>query len=337
MRTILSTDKILLYILAVLPVFFYVHGFLLSGIQIFQLKNSEESLQIKQNITLQDDIKNVEEVLETQEERKRLLEEEIIENEKFDKAVSLSTKLGTVKDIEKEKGNEREKVDSVKTPVVTAPIIRENSKDVTLFQTKKTPSIKKASHEKKDEVTTTDRLIINRSGSILEKEDITVKEPETGKESPVFNSVQVGGRFVESGRVEIGKDNIIFIRNTEQFKIKGGHNVRKNTVMTGFISVEQNKLKINISKVEIDGLNYRTNITICDANGNEGIVLSDVNELFEDSQDELNNIINGSLDNINFSVPMLGPISLPSMRRKDNNRLQVFFDKATEIKLLVRS
>jgi len=220
---------------------------------------------------------------------------------------------------------------------VTAPIIRENSKDVTLFQTKKTPSIKKASHEKKDEVTTTDRLIINRSGSILEKEDITVKEPETGKESPVFNSVQVGGRFVESGRVEIGKDNIIFIRNTEQFKIKGGHNVRKNTVMTGFISVEQNKLKINISKVEIDGLNYRTNITICDANGNEGIVLSDVNELFEDSQDELNNIINGSLDNINFSVPMLGPISLPSMRRKDNNRLQVFFDKATEIKLLVRS
>lgn len=335
MRFIHGIDRNILYIMLAIPTFLYVHGFLLSGVQIFQFKSNGASLQVKQNITVKNEVQNVEEVLESQVEREKLLAEKRIENRKFDKAVSLSTKLGTVKDINKEKIIEKE--DSMKVEEEVSPIIEETPQKAILNKPRMSSSIYKQEPEKKREVSTSDRLIIKRSASILDEKEQVVKTPQTSTEKPVFKSLRVGARFVESGRVEIGKDNVIFIRNTEPFQIRSGQNVPKNTVMTGYLSVKDKKLKINISKIAIEGHNYRTDITVCDANGSEGIALSDVNELFEDSQDELDDIINGSLDNINLSVPMLGSISLPSIRRKDNNRLQVFFDKATEIKLLVRS
>jgi hypothetical protein len=340
MEKIIKIDSAILYILGAVPMVFYLHGFLLTGVQIFDISTKEGVLSSKQNITVQYDVKDIGEVLDSEEERKKILAETNDDNERFGQAVRLSSKLGTVKDVsEKEmvtmegvkdksgpaaKTEEKEQISKL-SDMGTAPVDRTVRKKISEVD------------DKVNGVTKTDRLIIKRSSSILAEKEVIVPEDKVISRASVFKSIRIGGKFVGFGRVEIGKDNAIFIRNTEPFKIASGHTVPKNTVMAGFISVSDNKLMIDISKVEIDGLDHRTVISVCDANGAEGIALSDINELYEDSQNELDEIINGSMDNINLSVPMLGSITLPSIRRKDNDHLQIFFDKATDIKLLVKS
>ncbi|WP_020531004.1 conjugative transposon protein TraM [Flexithrix dorotheae] len=340
-----SFDPVILGIIAAIPIFIYLHGYILTGPQIFSIhpdKNLPPKMVTPINIQSEESPVGADIIREEEDTRKEFVQETIEQKENYKKAVSLSEKVMAFHDINQpeEKVELAPTKDSIlkipkpqkaSTPEIQKPKehlqVQQNLKQEMVFHLQNQNTNASSLTKKPDPYA---GFHLERSGSLLHKEKSSATKPKLTLEKQVVN-----GQFVGNKRFTVGKDQFIYLRNTESFELKTESvMVPKGTIMLGKVVVTD-KVYITISSIEIAGRTIAINIMVCDHLGVEGITYSDMNETFKEVQSELDDIVEGSLDNINVSVPMVGSISLPSKIRSDHKK-EIFFDSATKIKLLIK-
>ncbi|UZR98991.1 conjugative transposon protein TraM [Chondrinema litorale] len=333
-----NVDSVYLVFMGLIPVFFYIHGFLISGNQIFNLDSQDQisSIQTPTNIESQVAPIPADIIIDEKDKRLEVLDKSKEEKKAYKQAVTLSEKMMTVKDVQLQ--NMAINDDS---PVITSQkkIEKEmqvQKQELTAHKRKNKLQIVNSILEgKRDKAQKDDDPYVSfnleRSGSLLHKTEKKVSESKPKKLDK--NLIYVDAQFIGDKRFTVGQDNFIYLRNTTSFLVKD-REIPKGTVMLGNVSVEE-KVYISISTIKLVADEIPINIVVCDNNGTEGIIFKDIDESFQKANSELEDIIDGSLDNINVSIPMVGSVSLPSRLRKDKKK-EIFFNSSTKIKLLVK-